>query len=157
MLIDAISHLQNIKTTFKSQRFTQQLQVQVISHILSRFNHLWTRYTLSKKKCFSHPKYLPVGLKFILFLTFQVTVRWFSPLLLGLMIRSPWSRVSIIFSAWLKLILWKLGWAITRFMYAEETKHKLKHKSFVTMNDVRVNNSFGSQINFKDKKRQFSD
>ncbi|TNN48307.1 hypothetical protein EYF80_041517 [Liparis tanakae] len=38
-----------------------------------------------------------------------VTVRWFSPLLLGLMIKSPWSRVSIIFSAWLKLILWKLG------------------------------------------------
>lgn len=53
-------------------------------------------------------------------LTFQVTVRWFSPLLLGLMIRSPWSRVSIIFSDWLKLILWKLGWAITRFMYAGE-------------------------------------
>lgn len=57
----------------------------------------------------------------LLFLTFQVTVRWFSPLLLGLMIKSPWSRVSIIFSAWLKLILWKLGWAITRFIYAGET------------------------------------
>lgn len=53
-------------------------------------------------------------------LTFQVTVRWFSPLLLGRMIRSPWSKVSIIFSAWLKLMLWKLGWAITRFIYATQ-------------------------------------
>ena len=40
------------------------------------------------------------------------------------MIRSPWSRVSIIFSAWLKLILWKFGWAITRFIYAAETEEK---------------------------------
>lgn len=63
-----------------------------------------------------------------LWLTFQVTVRWFSPLLLGLMIKSPWSRVSIIFSAWLKLILWKLGWAITRFIYAGETEKVKKTK-----------------------------
>lgn len=65
------------------------------------------------------------------FLTFQVTVRWFSPLLLGLMIKSPWSRVSIIFSAWLKLILWKLGWAITRFIYAGEKKGNAKNRQIL--------------------------
>lgn len=74
-----------------------------------------------------------------LFLTFQVTVRWFSPLLLGLMIKSPWSRVSIIFSAWLKLILWKFGWAITRFIYAGETERTQRIDKGYKDSDAEVN------------------
>lgn len=85
---------------------------------------------------FSFTLYCPTVL---MFLTFQVTVRWFSPLLLGLMIKSPWSRVSIIFSAWLKLILWKLGWAITRFIYAGETEKTQGTDKQYKNSDVEVN------------------
>lgn len=100
MLIDTISHLRHIT-------------VRQTSVALCAYYH----NTLKSFVAFHHHH---SAAPLHLFLTFQVTVRWFSPLLLGLMIRSPWSKVSIIFSAWLKLMLWKLGWAITRFMYAGE-------------------------------------